>query len=76
MTKKKQDKVGFKGYYLQGEGPGVMALLPFSPDEKEEKKGEKKVSPEDEDTSHLSDERNHKHSPFPQKRRRSYSFVR
>ena len=57
---------------LVGDGPGIAFLRP-SFDEEEFSKIE-----DDEDTSHLSDERNHRHSPFPQTRKRkcSYSFVR
>ena len=77
MAKKEQDKSGFSGVYLQGEGPGVMARLPFLFDEDEEEKKEE-VSSDDVDTSHLSDMRHHKsssHSPV-RKKKHPYSFVR
>ncbi len=78
MTKGKQDKSDFKDCYLPGRGPGCMVLPPAFFDEEERKKEEEELV--DADTSHLSDERYHKHSPHAlpkiKKRGRSYSFVR
>lgn len=82
MTKGKQDKSGFNGVYLQGRGPGVVALRPsFLDEEEREKEREKKEkSVSDEDTSHLPDERYRKHSFSPiiqnWKKKRSGFFVR